>query len=102
MFTAQTRLNETMVLDKGMNRFNKKVLLQKDKELEEKTKEVDNISRKYEAKINQLNKSRNQDREKYENQIKSLRDDVKTIKNRHKYKKRPITTRANTPVVMFD
>lgn len=99
--TIPSRLNETVISnDKKMNKFNKKVLIQKDKEIEEKSREIDEISKKYEAKINELNKSRNEDRQKYAKEIEQFRTDTLMMKSG---KSRPSTTKASkTPIVFFD
>jgi len=96
--TIPSRLNETTIsADRNMNRFTKKVIVQKDKELEEKTKEIDEITKKYEDKIKELNISRNEDREKFEKQLQTF----KIVKpNRRPF--RGNTTRAKTPVSFID
>lgn len=101
--TIPSRLNETVISsDRTPNRFSKKIILQKDKEIEEKQKELEDISLKYEEKLSELNKSRNEDREKYEKQIKSFRSELHTIKHNKSRYHRQAATRSNTPVATID
>ena len=94
---SNTRLNETMVsYDRGVNRFQKKILIEKDKEIDDKNREIDEISRKYEDKLRDLNKSRNEERDKYEKKLKSFGRSFKTLTS--KRKQRYLTGRVKTPV----
>lgn len=75
-----SRLNETMISsDRHMSRFNKKILTEKEKEIENKNKEIEQISKRYEEKIRELNKSRNDERENYEKKLTKLGSSFKTL-----------------------
>lgn len=93
---SNPRLNETVVSERGVNRFQKKILLDKEKEIEVKNQEIYDISRKYEYKIRELNKSRNDDRDKYETKLQGLGKSFKTLT--HRKRVRNINSRAMTPV----
>ena len=94
--TLNPRLNNSMVSDRGVNRFQKKILYEKDKEIEDKNQEIDEISQKYEIKIRELNKSRNEERNKYETKLQEFGKSIKTITKRKRI--RNFTSRAKTPI----
>ena len=101
-----SRLNETMISsDRHMNRFNKKVLQEKEKEIDNKNREIENISKRYEDKIRELNKSRNEERDKYEQKLTKLGSSFKNLtRNKHSARSKnyntvsSLTQRAATPV----
>mmetsp|Transcript_28119 Transcript_28119/g.24848 ORF Transcript_28119/g.24848 Transcript_28119/m.24848 type:complete len:134 (+) Transcript_28119:337-738(+) len=97
--TTNRRLNETTVsYDRSVNRFQKKILVDKDRELDDKDKEIEEISQGYENKIRDLNKSRNDERNKYEEKLNGLGRSFKTLASKRKMKC-STTKRANTPIV---
>lgn len=62
-------------------------------------KEIEEISRVYEEKLQELNKSRTEDRRKYENNLKELGSGFK-VKNQRR-KVRGVPHRAQTPMNML-
>lgn len=99
--TIPSRLNETVIsADRNVNRFSKKFLIEKEKEIEDKNKEIEEISKMYEDKIHELNKSRNDERSKFEQKLKGFSTTLKSLTNKKKLKYS--TNRANTPVTNID
>jgi hypothetical protein len=101
-----SRLNETMISsDRHMNRFNKKVFFEKEKEIEDKNREIEHISNRYEEKIRELNKSRNEERANYEHKLTNLSSSFKALtRNKNSARSKNYNTinshaqRAITPV----
>mmetsp|Transcript_28231 Transcript_28231/g.28027 ORF Transcript_28231/g.28027 Transcript_28231/m.28027 type:complete len:178 (+) Transcript_28231:3-536(+) len=89
-----------MISDRSTNRFQKKILLDKDREIDSKNKEIEDVTKKYEEKIRELNKSRNDEREKYETKLQGLGKSFKTLTTRNKG--RNLKARAKTPIVSLD
>jgi hypothetical protein len=96
-YLNNSKLNETTIsMDRSMNRFHKKILVEKDKEIDEKNKEMEEISRVYEEKLLDLNKSRTEERSKYEKNLKEIGSGLK-VKS-HKRNRRIVTNRTQTPI----
>ena len=94
-----SRLNETAISsDNNINRFKKKVILEKEKEIEEKNREIDDVTKRYEDKISELNKSRNDERTNYETKLKNLGSSFKNLTRNKNRGMRFNTQRAMTPV----
>ena len=99
-FYNTNKHNYSMVADNNCSRIMKKVLLEKDQKLEEKNKEMEEISKMYEDRLKELNKSRNEERSQYEQNIKELGSSFRTITKKRNI--RHTTMRTKTPVAVID
>ena len=99
-FYGTSKHNNSMVADHNWSKIMKKVLLEKDQKLEEKNREMEEISKMYEDKLKELNKSRNEERNQYEQNIKELGSSFRTITKKRNI--RQTTMRTKTPVAVID